>query len=137
MIDYDRIRADINALGQRFDIREIAADRWNATQILTQLQGDGFHVVAYGQGYQSMTAPTKELLALVTSRRLAHGGNPVLRWMASNLSTEQDAAGNLKPSKRKSTDRIDGMVALIMALGRAMLSPGTASVYDTQGLEVL
>ena len=137
VIDYDRIRADINALGQRFDIREIAADRWNATQILTQLQGDGFHVVAYGQGYQSMTAPTKELLALVTSRRLAHGGNPVLRWMASNLSTEQDAAGNLKPSKRKSTDRIDGMVALIMALGRAMLSPGTASVYDTQGLEVL
>lgn len=121
VVDYDRVRADVNALRERYNVRELAADRWNATQLITQLQGDGFEVVAYGQGYQSMTAPTKELLALVQSGRLLHGGHPVLRWMASVFATEQDAAGNLKPSKKKSTDRIDGIVALVMALGRAMV----------------
>ncbi len=136
VVDYDRVRADIVALRDRFDVREIAADRWNATQLITQLQGDGFSVVAFGQGYGSMTAPTKELLAIVQSNRLLHGGHAVLRWMASVFATEQDAAGNLKPSKRKSTDRIDGVVALIMALGRAMVS-ASGSVYDSRGLEVL
>lgn len=123
VIDYDAIRRDINALGEVFQLKEIAADRWNATQIITQLTGDGFDVVAFGQGYLSMTAPTKELLNLVIGNRLAHGGNPVLRWMAANVATESDAAENLKPSKSKSTDRIDGIVAIIMALGRAMLAP--------------
>lgn len=137
VIDYDVIRTDIGELGKRFNIREIAADRWNATQILTQLAGDGFTVVAYGQGYLSMTAPTKELLGLVTAGRLAHGGNPILRWMASVFSVERDAAENLKPSKKKSTDRIDGLVATIMALGRALLAPAGGSVYDSQGIEVL
>lgn len=127
VVDYDRVRADINELRDRYNVREVAADRWNATQLLTQLQGDGFGVVAFGQGFQSMTAPTKELLALVQSGRLEHGGHPVLRWMASVFATEQDAAGNLKPSKRKSTDRIDGVVALIMALGRAMVAPSHAA----------
>ncbi len=130
VIDYDVIRRDICALGRRYDIRELAADRWNATQIITQLQGDGFNVVAYGQGYQSMTAPTKELLALVTAGRLAHGGNPVLRWQASVFAVETDAAANLKPSKKKSTDRIDGVVAAIMALGRAMLVPQAAGGFE-------
>lgn len=137
VIDYDVIRADVNADRQKFNVREIAADRWNATQILTQLAGDGFEVIAFGQGYQSMTAPTKELLALVQSARLAPGANPVLRWMASVFSVEQDAAGNLKPSKKKSTDRIDGVVALLMALGRAMLKPSPASVYDGRGVLML
>ena len=121
VIDYDVIRADINALRERYDIREIAADRWNATQIVSQLMGDGFEVIAFGQGFKDMTSPTKEMLKLVVEGKLQHGGHPVLRWMASNLSTETDAAGNLKPSKKKSTERIDGMVALIMGLGRAML----------------
>ena len=125
VIDYDVIRADINAMQSLYAIKEIAADRWNATQIITQLTGDGFEVIAFGQGFASMTAPTKELLKLVQSGRLAHGGNPVLRWMASNMATETDAAGNLKPSKKKSTERIDGMVALVMALGRAI----TASAH--------
>jgi len=136
VIDYDVIRRDINELGQRFNILEIAADRWNATQIITQLDGDGFTVFPYGQGYASMTAPTKEMLGLVVAGRLVHGGNPVLRWMASNLATESDAAGNLKPSKKKSTERIDGMVATIMALGRAMVTP-CGSIYETQGMDAL
>lgn len=128
VIDYDVIRRDINALRDRYNVREIAADRWNATQIITQLQGDGVEVFGFGQGFASMTAPTKELLKLVVAGQLSHGGNPVLRWMASNTATETDAAGNLKPSKKKSTERIDGMVALVMALGRAMIREENAGI---------
>lgn len=123
IIDYDAIRATINALGAEYDIREIAFDRWNATQIVTQLAGDGFTMVEFGQGFQSMSAPTKRLLELVLSGDIAHGGNPVLRWMASNVTVRMDPAGNVKPDKSKSTEKIDGIVALIMALGRAMLAP--------------
>ena len=78
-------------------------------------------MVEFRQGFRSMAAPTRELEKLILSRRLAHGGHPVTRWMASNAAVSQDPAGNLKPAKDKSTDRIDGIVALIMALGRAML----------------
>lgn len=123
VIDYDRIRARIGGLAQRFRINEIAIDRWNSTQLATQLQGDGLAVVGYGQGFASMSAPTKELEALVLSGRLAHGGHPVLRWNASNVTVETNAAGDLKPSKSKSTEKIDGVVSVIMALGRAMLAP--------------
>ncbi len=127
VIDYDVIRQDINELGKVYEIREIAADRWNATQVITQLMGDGFTIKAFGQGYVSMTSPTKELLKLVASCKLAHGGNPLVRWCASNLMTESDAAGNLKPSKAKSTDRIDPLVALIMSLGVALVAPAPAT----------
>jgi len=122
VIDYDVIRARIGELGKRYQIREIAKDRWNSTQIGTQLQGDGFEVVDFGQGYKDMSPPTKEFLALVRAGRLHHGGHPVLNWMASNLAVMQDPADNLKPAKDKSSDRIDGIVALIMALGRAALA---------------
>jgi phage terminase large subunit-like protein len=81
--------------------------------------GDGFDIEYFGQGFASMTAPTKQLERLVVSKQIAHDGNAVLRWMVSNASVEQDAAGNLKPSKKKSTEKIDGVVAAIMALGIA------------------
>ncbi len=85
-----------------------------------------------------MSGPTKELEKLVVSGKLRHENNPVLRWMASNVSLETDAAGNLKPSKKKSTERIDGIVATIMALGRAMQQPQQQrSVYETRGLIVI
>ena len=85
-----------------------------------------------------MSAPTKELEKLVVSGKLRHGANPVLRWMASNVAVETDAAGNLKPSNKKSTERIDGIVAAIMALGRAMQQPEEqVSVYETRGLIIL
>lgn len=129
VIDYDRIRRDVVALGKDYNIREIAADRWNATQIIAQLQGDGFEMFAFGQGFASMTAPTKELLKLIAAGKLWHNGNPVLRWMASNLATDEDAAGNLKPSKKKSTEKIDGVVAVIMALGRAMIRDESGTWY--------
>ena len=100
----------------------------------TQLQGDGFEVISFGQGFRDLTAPCKEWEKLVMSRRLRHGGHPVLRWMASNVAVEIDAAGNLRPSKKKSTERIDGIVAGIMALGRALLTSEPCSAYDTRGL---
>jgi phage terminase large subunit-like protein len=133
VIDYDRIRARINALKKLYDIREIAIDRWNATQLATQLDGDGFDIVAFGQGYVSMTAPTKKLEELILSRRLEHDGHPVLRWMASNVSIETDAADNWKPSKKKSPERIDGIVALIMGIDRATV----VSPYSGRGGVVL
>ncbi|MDE2105798.1 MAG: terminase large subunit, partial [Patescibacteria group bacterium] len=137
VVDYDRIRTKINELSQVYHIRELAVDRWNATQITTQLMGDGIEMVPYGQGFASMSAPTKELEKLVLGGRIAHGGHPVLRWMAGNVSVEQDAAGNLKPSKKKSTERIDGIVATVMALGRAMLRPESGSVYESHGIQFI
>ena len=98
------------------------------------MEGDGFAVVAFGQGYASMNWPTKKLEELVLGVRLAHGSNPVLRWMASNVALETDAADNWKPSKKRSTERIDGIVALVMALGGATTGADAgSSVYETPG----
>ena len=119
VIDYAYIRQELNALNAEVDIREIAFDRWGATQLSTQLEDDGFTMVPFGQGFASMAAPTREFLGLVAGGRIAHGGHPVLRWMASNLAVNQDAAGNLKPDKGRSGEKIDGIVALIMGLERA------------------
>jgi phage terminase large subunit-like protein len=119
VIDYDAIRAKVQELGEQFNIREIAFDRWNATQVTTQLAGDGYTMVPFGQGFQSMSSPTKRLLELAISGRIAHGGNPVLRWMAGNAVVKTDPAGNIKLDKSKSTEKIDGAVALAMALSRA------------------
>ena len=119
-------------MGEEFNIREIAFDRWGATEIIQYLQEDGFEVVEFGQGFRDMSPPTSELLKLVLEKRLRHGGNPVLRWMADNLVVDQDPAGNLKPNKVKSRERIDGMVALIMGLDRALRNEG--SVYNERGI---
>ncbi len=136
--DYDVIRRDIQDMAEQFSIKEIAVDRWNATQITTQLGGDGFEMVPFGQGFASMSAPSKELEKLVISKKLRHGNNPVLNWMASNVAIEQDAAGNIKPSKKKSTERIDGIVALVMAIGRAIATgPTQSSVYEERGMLIL
>lgn len=137
VFDYDVIRRRINELNEQFEIREIAIDRWNATQLATQLEGDGFEMVAFGQGYASMSAPTNKLEEVVLSRKLAHPRHPVLRWMASNVSIETDAADNWKPSKKKSVERIDGIVALIMGLDRACTQEQFTSVYEKHGLRSL
>jgi phage terminase large subunit-like protein len=114
--DYDKVRADINALSKKYQIRQIAIDRWNATQLATQLQGDGLDVVGFGQGYGSMSAPSKQLEALVVGGKILHGGHPVLTWQAGNVAILTDGE-NIKPSKKRSHERIDAMVSLVMALG--------------------
>jgi phage terminase large subunit-like protein len=115
--DYDRVRVDINDLAKKYQIRGIAIDRWNATQLATQLQGDGRNVIGFGQGYGSMSAPAKRTEALCVSGKLLHGGHPVLTWQAGNVAIQSDYAGNIKPKKDKDTERIDGIVSLVMALG--------------------
>jgi len=139
VIDYDFIRAQLNELQTVYNIKQIAIDRWNATQLATQLMGDGFDVVMFGQGFASMSSPTKELEKLLLNRALNHGNHPVLRWMASNVAVKQDAAGNLKPAKDKSSERIDGIVALIMAIGLASQDEGSSisERYATDGILVL
>ena len=123
IIDYDYIRAHVNKLSEEYDIKEIAYDPWNATQIATQLEGDGFVLAQTRQGFVTFSGPMKRLLELVLRGEIEHGGNPVLRWMASNTVADMDPAGNIKPSKNKSTEKIDGIVALIMALARASVVP--------------
>jgi len=138
VVDYDFIRAKIKELSERFRIAEVVIDRWNATHLSTQLMGDGFTVVPWGQGFSSQSTPTKELMNLLLAGKVRHGGNPVLRWMASNVAVDEDAAGNLKPSRRKSSERIDGVVALINALGRAIATVEPhQSVYSSRGLLLL
>lgn len=140
VIDYDFILHQIDEDMQDYDIPEVAFDRWGATKIQTalmELGGDDF-MVQFGQGFVSMSPPMKGLEKLILGRKLAHGGNPVLTWMADNLVARQDPAGNIKPDKTKSTERIDGMVALIMGLDRALRHQGEArSVYEDRGLEVV
>ena len=115
--DYDVIRRDIVELSKQYNIRQIGIDRWNATQLATQLQGEGLNVVGFGQGYGSMSSPSRQLENAVLSERLRHASHPVLSWMAANVAIQSDHQGNIKPSKAKSTERIDGIVSLIMGLG--------------------
>lgn len=133
VIDYDYIGTKIETLADQYNIREIAFDRWGAVQISSRLMGAGLKLTGFGQGYTSMSQPTKDLLRVVMSKRLRHGGNPVLRWMADNVVVDTDASGNVKPDKEKSREKIDGVVAGIMALARAMVSP-RKSVYEHRGI---
>lgn len=125
VVDYRVVRADMNALSERFHIREVAFDRWNSQSLVTELQEDGFTMVAFGQGFASMSAPTKEFEKLVLGKKLIHSGHPVLRWMLSNVAVQQDPAGNLKPDKEKSGEKIDGIVAGVMGLARNIVGDKT------------
>lgn len=130
VVDYEFIRHDINQLADKYFLHEIAVDRWNSTQISTQLESDGHKVFGFGQGFASMSAPCKKFETLVAGKKVYHGGNPILRWNAANVSAKSDPAGNIKPDKEKSTEKIDGIVASIMALGRAM-------VHDEAGPSIM
>lgn len=140
VVHYAHIENLIEQLGTRFDIREIAFDRWGAVQMSQNLQDMGFTVVPFGQGFKDMSPPSKELMKLALEGRLAHGGHPVLAWMVDNIHVRTDPAGNIKPDKQKSTEKIDGVVATIMALDRAIRGGSSdtgTSVYDSRGLLVL
>jgi phage terminase large subunit-like protein len=132
VIDYAFIREQIYRDAERFRIAYvgnkdrkpheggIAIDRWNATETAVKLEEEGLPVVKFGQGYASMTAPSKELERLVIGNGFHHGGHPVLKRHAEVVAVEEDPAGNIKPAKNKSTERIDGVVAAIMCLGLAL-----------------
>jgi phage terminase large subunit-like protein len=120
VIDYEAIKAALRDDAGRFAIRDIAFDRWGATQLSTELLEEGVSMMQMGQGYASMSAPTRELLRLIAGGGYRHGGSPLVRWQAGNLIVRQDPAGNIKPDKARSADKIDSMTAGIMALDRAI-----------------
>ena len=135
VIHYGFIEKFIERLGETYHIREIAYDRWNATQMVQNLEDMGFTMVPFGQGFKDMSPPSKELFKLLMEGNIIHGGNPVLKWMASNVVMRQDPAGNIKPDKEKSVEKIDGIVASIMALDRCIRNgTGSGSVYDERGV---
>lgn len=138
VIDYARVRVKVLELAEKYDIAEIAIDRWNAHQIEQELKDEGITMVPYGQNYRDMSAPSKKLEVLLASRMLHTFNNPALRWMASNVAAETDALGNIRPSRKVSPEKIDSIVALIMAIGRAILKPKeAASVYKKRGMKSL
>ncbi len=135
VIHYGFIEKFIEHLGETYNIREIAYDRWNATQMVQNLEDMGFTMVPFGQGFKDMSPPSKELFKLLMEGNIIHGGNPVLKWMAGNVVMRQDPAGNIKPDKEKSVEKIDGIVASIMALDRCIRNgTGGGSVYDERGV---
>ncbi len=136
VVHYGFIESFIEQLGEKYNIREIAFDRWGAVQMTQNLENLGFSVVPFGQGFKDMSPPTKELMKLTLEEKLAHGGHPVLRWMMDNIFIRTDPAGNIKADKEKSTEKIDGAVATIMALDRAIRcgNDTSESVYDKRGL---
>ena len=137
VIHYDFIEKFIMDLSEKYHILEIAVDRWNATHVIQNLEDNGLTMVPFGQGFASMSAPTKEFYRLLMEGKIIHGGHPVMRWMAGNVVVDTDPAGNIKVTKAKSKEKIDGIVAAIMALDRAVRHEGeSGSVYDTRGLLV-
>jgi phage terminase large subunit-like protein len=139
-IDYEFVIAQIDKDMQAYDLPEVAFDRWGASRIQTQLAelgGDKF-MIQFGQGFASMSAPFKELEKLILSHRIAYGNNPVLGWMAYNVVAVTDPANNQKPDKSRSREKIDGVVALIMALDRATRHEGEGnSIFGTGEMIIL
>lgn len=136
--DYGFIRKTINELSEKYHIEAIGYDPWNARHLMTELgEDDGLPVVEFRQGYATISGPTKDFEALIMSGKVNHGNNPVLRWMASNVAVREDPNGNIKPDKKKSTEKIDGIVAAIMATALAKdaeVNPGKPSCYESRGI---
>lgn len=127
--DYAFVKAKILDLAETFAIGEVGYDRWNATQLAVELVQDGAPMIAVPQTSAGLGPAWREIDKLILEGKLRHGGNPILRWMAGNVEVETDAAGNQRPSKAHSSERIDGMVALDMALGRWMAHGGAPAVW--------
>jgi len=121
-LDHDTVAAQIVAYAKTHNVRKIGADPWNLGNIASKLQSEGLEVVGIGQNTGSLSAPSKLLESLLYDKRLRHGGNPVLTWMAGNVALYTDSNGNIKPDKARSTEKIDGIVALIMGLALASTS---------------
>lgn len=137
VIDYAFIYAQIDRDKQTFDVREIGYDRWGAAEIYVRMEREGMTMVQIGQGYASLSPPMKELEKLVAGKALAHGNHPILAWMAHNVVAMQDPAGNIKPDKARSREKIDGIVALLMGLDRATRHQNETSVYEERGLRMV
>lgn len=139
VIDYDFVKADILQTVRQYDLKSSAYDRWNSSQTIIDLQNEGMTCNPFGQGYGSMSAPTKEFEKAVLTGKIEHFGNPVLRWMLASTVVMTDPAGNIKPDKAKSSQKIDGIVASIMALGEWMTAQADEDndPYNNRGMLTL
>lgn len=136
VVDYAYLREQVYEDAERYDLRMIGFDKWNATQIMVELEQEGLPVDRLNQGFFTLSPPSKELERLVTGEMMEHGNHPVLTWMARNAGYDQDAAGNIKPSRAKSKEKIDGIAALVDAIAVAIKDEGEGgpSVYETRGI---
>jgi phage terminase large subunit-like protein len=139
VVDYDQVRHDIvKEILPKYGLVKLGIDEWNATQIAVQLEGDGVPVVLMRQGFKTLSEPMKEIEKMVVSNALEHDGNPIMTWMVANTAPEKDAAGNIKPSKALSRERIDGVSAMCMAMGLLICEPvNRGSVYDERDVRTL
>jgi phage terminase large subunit-like protein len=141
--DYDFVKAQMSEDLETFDVAAVGYDRWNATQLVIDLEGQGAPMVKVGQGFATMSAPLKEVERLVLASTLEapllrHGGNKVARWMVDNLRVAMDASGNLKPDKARSMDKIDGVSALVTGMAVALGAEAPKqSIYESRDVLVL
>lgn len=135
VVHYGFIENFIDELGTKYNIKESPLTDGGAVQMTQNLDVMGFKLVPFGQGYKDMSPPTKELMKLTLEKKIAHGGNPVLRWMMDNIYVKTDPAGNIEPDKEKSTEKIDVAVDIIVALDKAIRNKGNDGgiVYDDRG----
>lgn len=135
VVHYGFIEKFIYELSEKYHIVEIAIDRWNATHMTQNLEGEGLTMIPFGQGFSSMSPPTKDFYKLLKEGKLIHGGNPVLRWMAGNAVIDMDPAENIKVTKKRSKEKVDGIIASIMGLDRAMRRENKPkSIYDERDM---
>lgn len=137
-VDQDFVKKAIVDACNQFDVQMFGYDKWNAQKLITDLQKDGMGaelMTEMRQGHQTLSAPTKELERLVFAEKVEHGGHPVLAWMAGHCAVRFDENLNYIPAKKKSIDKIDGMVAAVMGVGLAMSVEDSSSVYDERGIE--
>ena len=137
VIDYDWIFEQVEKDADMYDIDQSAFDRWGAARVVQVLESKGMTMLPFGQGYASMSPPMKELERLILAKKIKHGNNPVLTWMIDNVVARLDPAGNIKPDKSRSREKIDGVVALIMALDLALRHPEQKSVYESRGIRTV
>jgi len=137
VVDYNFILACLARLKNDYDIQEVAFDRWGAAKLRADIENIGFTLVQFGQGFGIVSAPMKELERLIIDKQIRHGDHPILSWMADNVVARVDHAGNIKPDKDKSAEKIDGIVALIMGLDRDIRWRETQSVYETRDVRVI
>jgi phage terminase large subunit-like protein len=137
--DFRFIVEFIIQLPKEIRLKAIAYDRWNANDTVNTLMDEGIKMEPYGQGFASMSQPSKQLEQMVLRQEINHQGNPVLSWQMENVSLRYDPADNIKPDKAKSKDKIDGIVSLVMAIGqhtKDTYAPSTKSRYEDEGAEV-
>jgi phage terminase large subunit-like protein len=137
VVDQEFVKKAILEDGKFFQVEKFGFDPWNATQLSLELQDEGVPILAMRQGIQTLGEPSKELERLVYAGLMDHGANPVLRWMIGNVAVRSDSNGNFKPDKQKSSEKIDGVVASVMALGLAIANDNETSVYEKRGIRRL